>query len=110
MSELFDFDKHIEGLIDNYHGDGNALAHAIGYLVVGRYVGWRVIRIICAKETYAKHQKILGVEFKDVLPERGRFARKSLALSFLDRVGGFWDYVRRSGPIPGLNASRSTFE
>lgn len=110
MPDLFDFDKHIENTIDNYQGDGNALAHAIGYLVLGRYVGWRVIRIICSKDTCAKHQKILGIDFKEVLPERGHFARKSRALSFLDKAGGFWDYVRRSGPIPGLNASRSSFE
>ncbi len=99
MSQLFDFDSHIQRTIENYSGDATALGNAFGALVLGRYIGWRALRVIYSSETYSKYQNILGIQFKDVLRERDILSRKSLGLAILDRVGGFWDFVRSaSGP------------
>ncbi|HRX01467.1 MAG TPA: hypothetical protein P5280_18385 [Cyclobacteriaceae bacterium] len=111
MSEIFDFDAHIEHVISGYRGDATTLGNAIGALVLGRYVGWRVVRVVYSNSTYTKYQKILGIQFKDVLPERSRYSYKSLGLFILDKAGKFWDFVRSSSHVPDLaNGRRSMFE
>ena len=94
--EIFDFDSHIHKVIENYQGDAAALGNAIGALVLGRYVGWRVLRVVYSSPTYTKYQTLLGIQFKDVLRERDVLSSKSLGLAILDRVGGFWDFCRSS--------------
>jgi len=99
MPQPFDFDAHIRFTIENYSGDATVLGNALGALVLGRYVGWRVLRVVYSTPSYAKYQKILGIQFKDVLRERDVLSHKSLGLMILDRVGGFWDFCRsKVGP------------
>jgi hypothetical protein len=100
MPDIFDFDAHIRGVVEGYQGDGTALGDALGALVLGRLVGWRTLRVIYSNKSYTKYQKILGIQFKDVLRERDIYAEKSLGLRILDEVGGFWDFCRSSaGPL-----------
>ena len=104
MSEIFDFDSHIQGVIENYQGDATILGNAIGALVLGRYVGWRAIRVIYSSPAYTKYQNILCIQFKDILRERDILSRKSLGLAILDRIGGFWDFVRSAAGPPELKS------
>ena len=107
MPEIFDFDAHIRGVVENYQGDATVLGNALGALVLGRYVGWRALRVVYSTGSYTKYQKILGIQFKDVLRERDVYSGKSLGLSILDEVGGFWDFCRSSaGPVE-LQGKRS---
>lgn len=104
MPEIFDFDAHIRGVVENYQGDATVLGNALGALVLGRYVGWRVLRVVYSSPAYTKYQKILGIQFKDVLRERDIYAKKSLGLRILDEVGGFWDFVRSASGSPELKS------
>lgn len=110
MSDLFDFDTHIKGVIETYQGDAAILGNAIGALVLGRYVGWRVLRVVYSTRSYSRYQSILGVQFKDVLRERDVLSRRSLALRILDRVGGFWEFCRSSVGPQELVGKRSLFD
>lgn len=110
MSQLFDFDSHIQQTIENYQGDAVILGNALGALVLGRYVGWRVLRIVYSSPTYSKYQKILGVNFKDVLRERDFLSKKSLGLAIIDRLGGFWDFVRQAAGPSELKVSHNIFQ
>lgn len=107
MSEIFDFDAHIQSVIENYQGDATVLGNALGALVLGRYVGWRVIRVVYSNNSYSKYQNLLGIQFRDVLREREILSRKSLGLSILDRIGGFWDFCRSSSGPPELKTQRN---
>ena len=107
MPEIFDFDTHIRGVVEAYQGDATVLGNALGALVLGRYVGWRVLRVVYSNKSYIKYQKILGIQFKDVLRERDIYAKKSLALRILDEVGGFWDFCRSSAGPAELQGKRS---
>lgn len=107
MPQPFDFDSHIQSVIENYHGDGTALGDAIGALVLGRYLGWRALRVVYSNSSYSKFQCLLGIQFKDVLRERDIFSYKSLGLAVLDRVGGFWDFCRSSSGPPELKHQRN---
>lgn len=101
--QLFDFDAHVSRVVESYHGDATTLANALGALTLGRCVGWRVLRVIYSSSSYSKYQKILGVQFRDVLPERGKYAYKSIALQVLDRIGVFWDFCRSAVAPPELD-------
>lgn len=107
MPELFDFDSFIQRTIENYHGNGTDLGDALGALVLGRYVGWRALRVVYSNKSYSKFQNLLGIQFKDVLREREVLSRKSLGLAILDEVGGFWDFCRSSSGPPELKGQRS---
>ncbi len=107
MPEIFDFDDHIRGVVEAYQGDATVLGNAIGALVLGRLVGWRALRVVYSTGSYTKYQKILGIQFKDVLRERDIYSKKSLGLSILDEVGGFWDFCRSSAGPAELHGKRS---
>ena len=104
MDGFFD-DKMIEHLtqkIFDFKGNFDVLESAVGALVIGRVVGWRVLQLVHSSRTYNKYQKVLGLEFKGtlpwddsqpVMPERGSLASKSIALKVADKVGDFWGVV-----------------
>ena len=98
----FDYDAHIKSLIENYKGDAPILGNAIGMMILGRHVGWRVIRMIYSTETYIKYERILGIELKTIIPERGEFAYKSLGLAIIDAIGGYWNFVNSRRGTPEL--------
>ena len=105
----FDYDAHIRNVVENYKGDVTVLGNAIGMLVLLRYVGWKVIRIVYSAETCLKYERILGVKIKEIAPERGEFAYKSLGLMLIDMVGGYWNFVaQRKGP-PELKKGYNIF-
>lgn len=91
---LEDFDKLLEAVIKDYSGNGDYLLSAVGAYFVGRFLGWRVLRLMCSSKSYARHQRILGIDFKERLPDRGAYSYKSLALAMLDKASDFWRVVR----------------
>lgn len=88
----------IESIVDEYHGSAPDLYSALGVFVVGEHLGWQTLRITLGRGTYAKYQKILGMDFKKTFPKRGVYARKSLALKIVDKtsdaVDYFWSVVK----------------
>lgn len=89
-----DLDNHIDSLMESFKGDIVDLTHAIGAVTVGRKYGWRVLRIIVSSHAYAKYQRILGLEFKDVLPEKTDFSEKSCGYNLVNSLDKFWQVVR----------------
>lgn len=89
----------IDEAIDRYQGDSSILESAIGALIFGNKFGWRVLRITHSSHSYGKYEKILGVKFREVLPERTDLSNRSLALRLADSMDRFWDLA--SGKIPG---------
>ena len=84
----------------NFHGNLNHLHMAIGILLVGREFGWKPILLIHDKKTIRRCEKILGVSFREVLPEVGKNADKSLAWELSQKVSSYWKAVR--GEITGI--------
>lgn len=90
--ELFD---KVEDVVKNFKGQADQLSDAIGLIVFGRLVGWRVARLISSRRCWETTNQLFG-DLKELLPERGRYAYKSLGLRIVDRIGGYWDFVRGS--------------
>lgn len=90
--------KVVDEAIARYTGDVSVLEAAIGALMVGRRVGWRPLLLMHSSATIARYQEILGLKFREVLPEVGPLAGKSLGWKLLGDVRDFWKVVRRRLP------------
>lgn len=83
-----------------FRGDVHELEGAIGALFVGQQVGWRVLLLIHERRTLRKYDKILGVNLREIMPEIGPCADKSLAWKAVQKLGNFWKVVR--GEVKGV--------
>jgi hypothetical protein len=69
------------------------LISAVGILVLSRFYGWRVMRLIASRRQWNVTVKIFG-NIKKITPERGQYARKSIGLALADKIGDYWSYMR----------------
>jgi len=101
-------EKQLIELIDkatkNFTGPLDTLEGAIGYLMIGRKFGWRVMFLIHRQSTVKRYEKILGIASKEVMPEEGVWAKKSVAYMALKRVTNYWKAVK--GEIPGVRSNK----
>jgi hypothetical protein len=78
-------------------GTAVELEKALGMLMLGDYMGWRVLVIIHNKRTMGKYEDILGISVREFFPEEGPVAMRSLGYSIATELGNFWKVV--SGDI-----------
>jgi hypothetical protein len=93
--------KHIEETTRHYAGQFDELEKALGMLVLGRLVGWKVLMLIHNKRTIRKYEKALGINIREEFPEEGPFTHKSVAYSVIKKVGNFWKGVSGELKIEG---------
>lgn len=101
-------DKQLVELVDNaikgFRGNAERLSNAIGYLMIGRKVGWRVLYLMHTRKSIKDYEKILGIEdSRDFFLEIGPLAEKSLAYRALLKVTNFWKAVK--GEIAGVRSN-----
>lgn len=83
----------------NYRGQMDDLYQAVGMLVVGRFYGWRVMRIAGTHANWKTANAIFG-DLKTLMKEREEFSHRSLGLDLADQVGKYWEIVRGVVKIP----------
>lgn len=76
-----------------FTGIGGDLISAVGILVLSRFYGWRVMRLIASRRQWNVTVKIFG-DIKKMTPDRGQYARKSVGLALADKIGDYWSYMR----------------
>lgn len=101
-----DLNEIISNAITSYSGDGRVLESAIGALVVGQYVGRKPLLLMHGGSAIRKYQNILKVEFRDVMPDEGPLAHKSVGYKIAKKVGDFWASV--GGTAPGRSSELAT--
>lgn len=84
-----------------FRGQFDELEAAIGMLMVGRLVGWKVLVLIHNKRTIRKYEEILGITVRDFFPEVGPLAEKSLAFRAVEQIGSFWKAVSGEVKVEG---------
>lgn len=92
----------VNKITEGFRGDLHELESAIGALYVGQRMGWKVLFLIHEKRTLKKYEKILGLEFREVLPDVGDLAHKSVAWNAAQKLGNFWKAVK--GEIKGVRS------
>lgn len=100
-----DFPSELHAIIkrafENYSGDIRVFETAVGALFLGFMVGWRPLLLIHSASTVKRYQEILGLKFRDVLPETTGLSDRSPAFEFVQRVGNYWDAVRGTLKVEG---------
>lgn len=92
--EAQDLIKQIEHATVEFEGIFDELESAIGMFMIGRLVGWKVLVLIHNKRTIRKYEEILGgINIREVFPEEGPLAHKSLGLEIAKKIGNFWKSV-----------------
>jgi|SRR5882672_9241254 len=92
--EAADLVKQIERAAIDFEGQFDELESALGMLMIGRLVGWKVLVLIHNKRTIRHYEEILGgINIREVFPEEGPLAHKSLGLEIVKKVGNFWKAV-----------------
>lgn len=77
-----------------FEGQFDELESALGMLMIGRLVGWKVLVLIHNKRTIRKYEEILGgINIREVFREEGPLAHKSLGLKIAKQLGKFWKVV-----------------
>ena len=85
---------HIDKAIKRFSGGAGELESAIGLFMVARRFGWKVVYLWHSPATIRKYEKIIGLSLKDVADPEGPLARKSVAWSAVQKIGGFWKAVK----------------
>jgi hypothetical protein len=91
---LDELNDYIANLMKDYKGDIVDLSHAIGAARIGHHYGWRVLRLVISQVSYRKYQKILGLDFKESLPELTIYTEKSAGYQLVTKLNNFWDVVK----------------
>lgn len=89
---------YVDSISQLYKGQIDDLCMAVGVLVVGRIYGWRVMRIVLSPVTYRRCQRVLGLDFKDILQDETKYSRRCVGYDAVKKIGEFWEVVvgRRS--------------
>ncbi len=77
---------HFKGMLDE-------LESALGMLRMGHHLGWRVLYILHSKKTIRKYEDILNIKIRDVFPEEGPSANRSIGLALAKKATNFWKAV-----------------
>jgi hypothetical protein len=81
-----------------FRGQADDLADSFGMIILGRLYGWRVARLITPRRTWSIATKLFG-DPKLLMPERGKHYKKSMGLAIVDKLGGYWDFIRQVKPM-----------
>lgn len=79
--------------ITNFVGMIDELESALGMLRIGHHVGWKVIYMVHSKKTVRKYEEILDIKVREIFPERGPSAGRSVGLALADKFTNFWKVV-----------------
>ena len=91
--EAQEYIQIIDKATDKFVGQFDELENAIGMLMIGRLVGWKVLAIIHNKRTIRKYEEILGINVREMFPEEGPLAAKSIGYKAALALGNFWKAV-----------------
>ncbi|MDP3308976.1 hypothetical protein [Methylotenera sp.] len=79
--------------ISNFIGMLDELESALGMLRIGHHFGWRTLYILHSKKTIRKYEEILNIKIRDIFPEEGPSADRSIGLALAKRASNFWKAV-----------------
>jgi hypothetical protein len=93
----------MEAAWKKYEGDLTVIESAFGALVIGRLLGWQALRIV-HPSAYKTYEGVLGIRFRDVMPDRGPDAACFKGYELVDAIGRFWGVVA-GGLVPSRDAA-----
>ena len=89
----------IDKVCSEYHGQLDDLYQSIGLLVAGQLFGWRVMRLVSHRSIWRLATTLFG-DLKQLMPERGIFAHRSIGLQMADQLDEYWKIIQGVVKIP----------
>ena len=83
----------LDDSVRDFRGNFDELEAALGMMLLGKLVGWKVLVLIHNKRTIRKYEQILGIHIRDEFPEEGPLAHKSVAYTVVKQLGQYWKAV-----------------
>lgn len=83
----------LDAIVLRFQGSVDELESAIGMLLVGRHLGWKVLRLVHTARTIEKYEAILGVGIREVFPPEGPGASRSAGMRAAREVSNYWKVV-----------------
>jgi len=99
-SEAAGLSRRLDEAARNFEGQFGELESALGMMIMGRLMGWKVLVLVHNKRTIRKYEKILGIDVRTAFPPEGPLTYKSPAYSFMAKAGQFWKGVSGDVKIP----------
>lgn len=88
----------VDGAVKRFRGNSEKLKGAIGMLMIARTLGWKPMYLLHSRATIKEYEKILGVQIRDLFPEEGPLAKKSVAWTVAKKLSNFWKAVKGEYP------------
>ena len=85
--------KIVEEATRKFDGQFDELENALGMLMMGRLVGWKLLVLIHNKRSIRKYEDILGIKIREEFDEEGPLTHKSVAYELIKKIGNFWKAV-----------------
>jgi hypothetical protein len=94
-----DVNDIVKRAFDKYGGDYTVLESAVGALFLGFIIGWKPLVIIHSPRTIKRYEGILGVKFKDFMPESTDTSDRSKGYEVARMLDNFWHGVSGNASI-----------
>ena len=76
-----------------FSGQLDEFEAAVGMMHLGYHVGWKPLVLIHNKRTLRKYQDILDIDIREMFPDEGPSADRSIGYSVAKKLGSFWKAV-----------------
>jgi hypothetical protein len=97
----------LDAAIDRYAGGTvDELEQALGFYILGRHLGWKVLVLVHNKRTIRKYEEILGISIRKDFKETAAASDRSMGYRLAKEVSNFWKAV--SGEISIENRRKLT--
>lgn len=92
-SQRAEIDRIEADAVADFKGQLDDLESALGMLRMGHHFGWKVLYLIHSKATIRKYEAILKVKIRDIFPDEGPSAYRSLGLDIAKAASNFWKVI-----------------
>lgn len=76
-----------------FSGQLDEFEAAVGMMHLGYHLGWKPLVLIHNKRTIKKYEGFLGISIREMFPEEGPSAERSLGYTVVKKLGNFWKAV-----------------
>lgn len=73
-----------------FKGNGHHLEAALGAYVLGQLYGWRVLNMLHGVQIMRRHEKVLGLDLRQALPDRTSLSDRVLGIRVADTLSSYW--------------------
>jgi len=89
-----DLDLEIKKIMSEYTGDADILERALGALLISRFYGWHVARLLHTPATYRKYEKALDLKYSEKAFSTTTYSKKSRLYVWARDLNKVWQVIR----------------